>query len=92
MECAARRQLDPTDEIALASVQSADPEPRLRHWSETEIEFYTRRALEEHRLATRAPTAAAAAAHLYLAASYSTKMAEELSRQAELEKLALRIA
>ncbi len=42
-------------------------------------------------MASKAPTTTAAAAHLYLAASYSAKVARELMKQAELEKLALRI-
>ena len=70
----------------------AEPAAKQRPWIESDLEFYTRRATEERRLAAKAPTATIAAAHLYLAASYSAKMAAELTRLAELEKLALSIA
>lgn len=83
MKGAALRQADDSEE--------APPQAAEQLWPESELQFYTRRALEERRLANMAPTAAAAAAHLYLAASYSAKMAEELTKQAEFEKLALRI-
>ena len=58
---------------------------------ETELEFLTRRAMEESRLAKRASTPRAAAAHSYLAAAYSAAIAKELARQAELESLLLKI-
>ena len=91
MDGAALRQFDGFDEYEPFAPGEALPEPK-RSWTESELEFLTRRAIEERQLANRAPTAAAAAAHLYLAASYSAKLADQLSRLAELEKLALRIA
>ncbi len=73
-----------------APLDEEAPEP-ARAWPESELEFYTRRAVEERRLATIAPTPAAKAAHLYLAASYSAKLAQELAKELELEQLALRV-
>jgi hypothetical protein len=54
---------------------------------ETELQFFTRRALEENRLARTAATPQAAAAHAYLAAAYSAQIARELAKEAELEAL-----
>jgi len=87
MDGAALRQFDEPEEM----LSDERPLETKRAWAESELEFYTRRAIEERRLASTAVSASAAAAHLYLAASYSARMAEELSRQAELEKLALSI-
>ena len=63
-----------------------------RSVGETELQFYTRRAMEESRLAKQAPTAAAAAAHSYLAAAYSARIAEERAKELEFEAIALQIA
>jgi hypothetical protein len=90
MDGAALRQFDSFEHFPDLPLEEAPPEPK-RSWTESELEFLTRRAMEERLLATKAPTAAAAAAHLYLSASYSAKLAAELSRLAELEKLALTI-
>ena len=81
---------------ALKPAEEQDPYPALplpleRAVPESELEFYTRRALEERRLASCAATGAAAAAHLYLAASYSARIAREMQRESELELLALSI-
>ncbi len=59
---------------------------------ETELEFLTRRAMEESRLAKSAGTPQAAAAHSYLASAYSAAISKELARQAELEGLLLQIS
>lgn len=63
-----------------------------RSLRETEVAFLSRRAMEESRLAQRAVTPEAAAAHRYLADAYATELARELAVAAELEKLALHIA
>lgn len=60
--------------------------PTLR---ETHLEFLSRRALEEGRLATRARTTRAAAAHRYLAAAYASAIAREMAVAAELEEMIL---
>ena len=59
---------------------------------ETQIEFLTRRALEENRLANLARSPRAAAAHRYLAAAYATAIARERETAAALEELLLPIA
>lgn len=91
MDGVALRQFDGFEDFMAVPAAGVPPEPKL-DWIESELGFLTRRAMEERLLATKAPTAAAAAAHLYLAASYSARLAAELSRLAELEKLALSIA
>jgi hypothetical protein len=58
---------------------------------ETELQFFTRRAMEESLLAKHAATPQAAAAHSYLAAAYSAQVAKELARQGELEELLLEL-
>ena len=64
----------------------------LKLRSETELDFLTRRAMEESRLSKRALSPHAAAAHSYLAAAYSAAVARELEKQQELEALLLEIA
>ena len=54
---------------------------------ESEFEFFTRRALEEARLAQQASTPAAANAHRYLAAAYSEQLARHIRVHGELEEL-----
>lgn len=54
---------------------------------ESEIEFFSRRALEEARLAQLAPSPAAANAHRYLAAAYSEQLAKYFKVHSELEDL-----
>lgn len=71
--------------------EEAAESPQGRTTAETELEFLTRRAMEESRLSKQAPTAKAAAAHAYLAAAYSAQVSKELARQAELEALLLQI-
>lgn len=66
--------------------------PLPRSKTETELDFLTRRAMEESRLAKRAVSPHAAAAHSYLAAAYSAAIAREIERQKELESLLLEIA
>lgn len=56
---------------------------------ETHLEFLSRRALEESRLAGEASTARAAAAHRYLAAAYAAAIANEVAVARELEQLLL---
>lgn len=55
--------------------------------AETEFEFFTRRALEEARLAQQATTPAAANAHRYLAAAYSEQLARHIRVHEEMEDL-----
>ena len=54
---------------------------------ESEFEFFTRRALEEARLAQQTASPAAANAHRYLAAAYSEQLAKHIQVHAELEDL-----
>ena len=54
---------------------------------ETNLEFLSRRALEESRLAREARSAKAAAAHRYLAAAYSAEIARELATAASFQAL-----
>lgn len=68
----------------------AEPEDELGPPSfvgESEFEFFTRRALEESRLAQQALTPAAANAHRYLAAAYSEQLARHIKVHSELEDL-----
>jgi hypothetical protein len=55
--------------------------------AESEFEFFTRRALDEARLAQQAATPAAANAHRYLAAAYSEQLARHIRVHGELEDL-----
>jgi transposase-like protein len=59
--------------------------------AEPELLFYARRAWEESRLAAKAATPKAAAAHSYLAAAYSAEVAKELAKKAEMDELLLRL-
>ncbi len=68
------------------------PPPLPKSRAESELEFLSRRAMEESRLAKRALSPHAAAAHSYLAAAYSAAVAREIERQKELESLLLQIA
>ena len=70
---------------AEAQEDAAAPAPALV--TESEVEFFTRRALEESRLAQRAATPAAASAHRYLAAAYSERLARHITIHSELEDL-----
>jgi hypothetical protein len=69
--------------------RTCSPLPRLS--AETELEFLARRAMEESRLARRAASPQATAAHSYLAAAYAAAVGRELARQAELQCLILSI-
>jgi hypothetical protein len=60
--------------------------------TESELQFFSRRALEESRAATRAICPQAAAAHRYLAAAYSARVRQEIATAAELDALARLIA
>jgi hypothetical protein len=75
--------------LAIASGNPADEYLGARR--ETELEFYSRRAMEEARLARRALTPQAAAAHRYLAAAYAALVAKETQVESELEELANQI-
>jgi hypothetical protein len=75
--------------LAIASANTADGYLGARR--ETELEFYSRRAMEEARLARRALTPQAAAAHRYLAAAYAALVAKETQVESELEELANQI-
>jgi len=55
--------------------------------AESEFEFFSRRAMEEARLAQIAQTPAAANAHRYLAAAYSEQLAKHIKVHSELEEL-----
>lgn len=59
--------------------------------AETELQFYSRRALEESRAAIRAACPQAAAAHRYLASSYAGLVKREIEAAAQLDELARRI-
>lgn len=59
--------------------------------AETELQFYSRRAMEESRAAKRAASPQAAAAHRYLAASYSNLVKREIEVAAHLDGLARQI-
>jgi hypothetical protein len=56
--------------------------------AETDLQFYSRRAMEESRSAQRATCGKAAAAHRYLAASYAALVKREIETAAELDDLA----
>ena len=75
--------------LAVASVESLNG--YLGAPRETELEFYSRRAMEEARLAHRASTPKAAAAHRYLAAAYAALVAKETQTESEFEELAKQI-
>jgi hypothetical protein len=59
--------------------------------AETQLQFYARRAWEESRLAMKAASPKAAAAHSYLASAYSAEVAKELAKTAELGELLLQL-
>lgn len=61
--------------------------PRVSGFGETNLDYLTRRAIEESRLAGSAASPAAAAAHRYLAAAYSAEMAKEIAAAATLKAL-----
>ena len=92
--------MDAMDHFAFCAPDAAAADDRegwaealiARAVPESELQFYTRRAMEESRLAKLAPTAAAAAAHAYLAAAYSARIALERQRELEFEELALSIS
>ena len=54
---------------------------------ESEFEFFSRRAMEEARLAQLADNPASANAHRYLAAAYSEQLARHIKVHGELEEL-----
>jgi hypothetical protein len=56
--------------------------------AESDLQFYSRRAMEESRFAQRASCAKAAAAHRYLAASYASLVKREMETAADLDGLA----
>jgi hypothetical protein len=60
--------------------------------TESELQFFSRRAMEESRAARRAICPQAAAAHRYLSAAYSARVREEMATAAELDALARLIA
>ena len=70
-----------------APVASEDESGPPSFVGESEFEFFTRRALEEARLAQQALTPAAANAHRYLAAAYSEQLARHIKVHSELEDL-----
>lgn len=55
--------------------------------TESEFEFFSRRAMEEARMAQQAENSAAASAHRYLAAAYSEQLAKHIKVHSELEEL-----
>lgn len=71
----------------VASVMTAQPTSGF----ESEIDFFTRRALEESHAAKRAANPEAAARHRYLAAAYSAELNRELTTAKDLESLILEI-
>lgn len=56
--------------------------------AESDLQFYSRRAMEESHSAQRASCAKAAAAHRYLAASYASLVKREMETAADLDSLA----
>jgi hypothetical protein len=70
---------------------SGETEEFLEAPRETELEFYSRRAMEEARSAKFAATPQAAAAHRYLAAAYAALIARETQTASQLDELARRI-
>jgi hypothetical protein len=60
--------------------------------AESEFEFFSRRAMEEARLAQQAKSPAAASAHRYLAAAYSGQLARHIQVHSELEGLLDRLS
>ena len=56
--------------------------------AETDLQFFSRRALEESRAALRASSPQAAAAHRYLAAAYGALTKREIETAAELDAIA----
>lgn len=58
---------------------------------ETELQFYSRRAMEESRAAGRAACPQAAAAHRYLAAAYAGMVKREIEVAAQLDAFVRRI-
>jgi hypothetical protein len=71
--------------LAIASVESLNG--YLGAPRESELEFYSRRAMDEARLAGRASSPQAAAAHRYLAAAYAALVAKETQAETELKEL-----
>lgn len=61
-----------------------DPRPPF-HPAETELQFFSRRAMEESRAAARAACPQAAAAHRYLAAAYAGLVRSEIDVAAQLD-------
>ena len=74
-----------------ASEPTGSTPPALRRAAESELQFFARRAFEESLLAKQASCPRAASAHSYLAAAYSSEIAKELAKTAELEELLLQI-
>jgi len=76
------------EKLAEAALEDAElelaPPPLV---VESEFEFFSRRAMEEARLAQTATTPAAANAHRYLAAAYSEQLAKHIAVHSELEEL-----
>lgn len=58
---------------------------------ETDAEYFSRRALEENRVARSARTLRAAAAHRHVAAAYAIRLAEELKLERALDELLIAI-
>jgi hypothetical protein len=83
---------------ARCATEELPPEPTgaaaalLRAAVETDLQFYSRRAMEESRAAQRATCGRAASAHRYLAASYAGLVKRELETAAEFDSLARLIA
>jgi hypothetical protein len=75
---------------ASAEFDDADAAPRgfVGTAPESDLQFYSRRGLEESRSAQRAACPQAAAAHRYLAASYASLIKREMETAAELDSLA----
>lgn len=59
--------------------------------AESEMQFFSRRASEEARLAVKATCPTAAAAHRYLAAAYAARVKHEIDTAASLDSLAREI-
>lgn len=58
---------------------------------ESDAEYFSRRALEEHRTAASARTNRAIAAHRHIAVAYAMRLAEELKMERAIDELLIAI-
>lgn len=58
---------------------------------ETDAEYFSRRALEENRVARKARSVRVAAAHRHIAVAYAMRLAEELKLERALDEMCVAI-